>query len=264
MILYCWLPGWLLAQRPSTVGLGGAVGFELPIEGQWSAAKHFPQASVGKEFKQAAGLRLAAFPDVPGFHLSQAGYLRRWKVYHAAAYADFFGDALFGWQHFHLAAGLPLGKVQFGIGAAHYRWWVSDVKNYQWQAKIGFSGFIKEQWKWHLGIQTPARQPSTADKIAGAPPARAFFAVNHVLGPLELWTTYQQQAGLAADFGLAALWKLNSAFQIDIATSPRNRRLSIGISWTYQKLHWHLQARWQNLPGLWYDNSLIWRDKHGP
>lgn len=263
--LFCCLVGGMLnAQTASFAGKAGAIGFELPLATNWGEAKHFPQASTEQWQGYTMGARISAFPGLAGMQLAEFGAAYRKKVYHAALYADFFGDALFGWQHYHFSTGLPLGKIRLGAGLGLYRWWVNDHHSSQWQGKIGLSGIFKPTWNWHLAFQMAAPQPRQESLLAGAPPSRAFLALSHRLGPVDVWATYQHQAGTVADYGLALFWKINPKFQFDLACAPRNQRLSLGFMWTHQGLQWHLQARWQQLPGLWYDNTLIWRSSHVP
>lgn len=251
-------------QLSNSGAIAGAVGFDLPMAGQWGEARHFPQASSKDWLSATAGARIAAFPGLASMNLGQIGAMYRWKVYHAAAYADFFGDALFGWQHYHLSGGLPLGKVRFGAGIGLYRWWVSELSNQQWQGKFGLSGSFRGNWNWHLAYQSAVPQPLRESLLAGAPPSRAFIAIAHSLGPVNLWATYLHQASTVGDYGLAMIWRINPQFQFDLATAPRSQRISMGFMWTYRGLQWHVQARWQQLPGLWYDNTLFWRSSHVP
>jgi hypothetical protein len=256
--------GEIHAQIGLSAGKVGAVGFELPLATNWGEAKHFPQASYEHWQGYTVGARVSAFPGVAGMQLGQIGAIYRRKIYHSALYADFFGDALFGWQHYHFSTGLPVGKIRLGAGLGLYRWWVNDHHSSQWQGKIGLSGTFKPPWKWHLAFQMAAPQSNQETLLTGAPPSRAFLALEHRLGPVNLWATYQHQAGMLADYGLAMIWKINHKFQFDVAAAPRNQRVSMGFMWTHVGLQWHLQARWQQLPGLWYDNSLIWRSSHVP
>ena len=264
ILLFCLFTSYLNAQTGSSAGKAGAVGFELPLATSWGEAKHFPQASHEHWQGYTVGARISAFPGLTGMHLGQIGAIYRRKVYHSALYADFFGDGLFGWQHYHLSLGLPLAKIRFGAGLGLYRWWVNAYNNRQWQGKIGISGTFKPHWHWHIAFQSALPEPSKESAIMGAPPSRAFLALAHRLGPVDIWATYQHQAGSPMDYALALIWKINPQFQFDLAAAPRNQRVSMGFMWTYLGLQWHVQARWQQLPELWYDNSLIWRSNHVP
>lgn len=252
------------AQSVMGAGLAGAVGLDLPVAHHLGLARHFPQGLSGRQQSSLVGLRLLAYPELAGFNMRQIGLVHGWKVYQAAAYADFYGDHLFGWQHYRISAGLPLGKVRFGTGLGLYRWWVADLAARQWQGNFGISGTFKGAWHWHLAYQTAVVQPTSENIIQGAPTPLAFLAVSHQVGPVQLWGTYVHRNGQQADYGLAVIWKAHHHLQLDVGAAPRARAFSIGAMWFYSGFRWHLQCRWQQLPGVWFDNTLLWRKEHAP
>lgn len=260
-----WCHAGLTSAQPATgAGLAGAVGIDLPLSSNLGMARHFPQGEPHMSSGSMMGARILAFPELTGLHLRQLGGLYSWKVYHAAAYADFFGDHLFGWQHFRLAGGLPLGKVRFGSGLGLYRWWVSDQNQQQWQANFGFSGTFKGAWQWHMAYQTAFPTPTQESMLMGAPVPTAFLALSHAIGPVQLWATYMQRNGSSADYGIAVVWKAHKHLQLDLGVAPSEQRFSLGAQWLYNGLRWHLQFRWLQVPGIWFDNTLLWRKENVP
>lgn len=262
--LLCYIAAVCEAQSVMGAGVAGAVGLDLPVANNLGLARHFPQGVSDLKQRSLAGVKLLAFPELAGFNMRQIGLVHSWKVYHAAAYADFWGDHLFGWQHYRISAGLPLGKVRFGCGLGLYRWWVGDVTAQQWQGNFGISGTFKGVWRWHLAYQTAVAQPTSESIIQGAPPPLAFLAVSHQVGPVQLWGTYVHRNGQLADYGLAAIWKAHKQLQLDVGAAPRAQAFSIGALWLHGGWRWHLQCRWQQLPGVWFDNTFLWRKEHAP
>lgn len=246
-----------LAQQAGTPC--SALGMALPDGKSAWQSFHFPQGGVSNKSAFMAGLAFDSHQYMPFARQRQIGVWTQKGAFQHAAYASYFGNALFGWQIYQLQNGINLGKWRFGGGVSARRMHIAEWHHWHWNMQIGASGKLNAQWHWHLAFEQLRQSSRETQSALGLPPATARLLLEHRLAEvLRLWLAYQQQLQWRADFGLGVQWQMNHRIQLDFAVAPPFRRYSLGLVFVNQNFRLALQARHQALPGLWWGNQLQW------
>ena len=236
-----------------------ALGVALPEATSAWQALHFPQASLFKAPKTAFGLAYEGHPDLPFSRLRQLAIFWQPGRFHVALYSDFFGNSLFGWQQYQCQAGIGLGKWRLGGGIWSRRTQIEHFAQWSINGQLGASGPLHRNWWWHVAFGQLRQTGPDALLLNGTPPASARLLIEHQPAQgTRLWLLYQQQNGWPADVGLGLQWQIHPRLQVDWGISPPYRRLSVGLLVVHRHLQVRLQARFQELPGLWWGNQWQW------
>lgn len=220
---------------------------------------HFPQGSFDNKQPYRFGVSFESHPQMPFGRLRQLGFHTMKGPFQWAAYASFYGNALYGWQQYQWQSGINMGKWRLGGGIWTRRLHIAEMQHWHFNIQLGASGRLHPRWHWHLAFEQ-LRQGTTENRIElGLPPATARLLLEHrPAESVRIWLMYQQQLQWKADFGLGMQWQLHPRIQLDLAVAPPYRRYSIGMVLVHQNLRLSLQARYQALPGLWWGNQLQW------
>lgn len=251
---------WLSCSQAQQSGMScSALGMALP-EGQnaWQAM-HFPQGSANSPKRYHLGVAFENHPQMPFARLRQLGIYTSKGPFQWAAYASFYGNALYGWQQYQGQSGVNMGKWRLGVGLWTRRLQIAELHHWHFNMQLGASGRLHPRWNWHLAFEQ-LRQGSIESHIElGLPPATARLLLEHrAAESVRIWLMYQQQLQWKADFGLGMQWQIHPRIQLDLAIAPPYRRYSLGLVVQHQDLRLALQARHQALPGLWWGNQVQW------
>lgn len=236
-----------------------ALGLALP-DGQnaWQSM-HFPQGSFQRGKGHQLGVAFEGHPQMPFGRLRQLGFHTATGPFQWAAYASFYGNALYGWQQYQWQSGINLGKWRLGGGWWARRLHITELKHWHFNLQLGASGRIHHRWHWHLAFEHLRQGPHESNIELGLPPATARLLLEHrAAESVRLWLMYQQQLQWQADFGLGVQWQIHPRMQLDLAIAPPYRRYSAGLVVLYQNFRLTLQARHEALPGLWWGNQWQW------
>ncbi len=236
-----------------------ALEITLPDSGSAWQGYDFPQAGRLQKAQLLWSVAHTAHTALPFAQTRQLGLFYQPGQFHAALYADFFGNDLFGWQQYQFQTGLSMGKWRIGAGMWSRRTQLADQRHWQLNAHMGVSGLLGRHWWWHLAFGQLRQTSQDQARITGSPPAVARVLLEHrPAKQTRIWLMYQQQQGWPADFGVGLQWQMNKRFCFDLAIAPPYGRFSVGLVFQHRNIHIRLQAKHQTLPGLWWGNQLQW------